>query len=412
MINEPGATPRRTSTIASRIAAAFLVCILLVAGGVGIGYELGKRQKTDQVKADLSVFWQAWGILDKKFYGDTSEEKRVSGAITGMVAGLGDPYTTYFEPAQNRLFLQDLQGEFGGIGAELSVKSGRLVVVSSLPDTPAAKAGLRTNDIIGEIDGEATAEMSFTEAIDRIRGEKGTTVTLTLLREGETVPLSVALVRDTIVVKSVTADSVGANKEYAYIKVNQFGQDTSEAFRDALLAAVADKKVGVIIDMRGNPGGYLNASLAMIGMVLPPTTTRTEENLQKRIGVVERGKNGEKPLRAGTESVLGTTPIVVLVNEGSASASEIFAGAIKDYGRGQVVGEKTFGKGSVQELQDLDNGGSIKVTIAKWFTPLGTGIDGEGIKPDVEVDLPADSTPSTDDAQVRKALEILSSNTP
>lgn len=405
MLNEPGAAPRRTPSVAGRFAAALLVCVLLVTGGMGVGYALGREARSSQEKADLGTFWEAWGILDKKFFGDTSVDKRVNGAIAGMVAGLGDPYTLYLEPKQDQLFRDDLQGSFGGIGAELSVKGGRLVIVAALDNTPASKAGLKANDIISEIDGKPTAEMSFVDAISAIRGEKGSTLTLVIQR-GEEEPREVSLVRDTIVVESVTTDTLGAQKDIAYINVNQFGQDTATSFRAALVAAQGKK--GLIIDLRNNPGGYLNASLQMIGMVLPKATASTEETLRNRVGVVEKGKKGDSTLKAGNDVVADTIPIIVLVNEGSASASEIFAGAMKDYKRATLVGVQTFGKGSVQELQDLENGGSIKVTVAKWFTPLGTGIDGEGIAPDVTVALPADTAASTDDIQVQKALELLS----
>ncbi|HSI20885.1 MAG TPA: S41 family peptidase [Verrucomicrobiae bacterium] len=406
MITSPGPVPRRQHSPASRFAAAVLVCALLVAGGVGVGYVLGQRQSVAAGdKADLGTFWKAWGIIDKKFFGDTSTEKRLEGAISGMVAGLGDPYTTYLEPKQNKVFQEDLQGSFGGIGSELSVKSGQLVIMSVLDDTPSSRAGLRANDVIISIDGAETADMSFVDAIDKIRGDEGSTVKLSIGREGEEKALAIDVIRDVIVVKSVITDKLGTNKDIGYIKVNQFGQDTSQAFRQALVDAKDSK--GVVIDLRNNPGGYLNASLQMIGMVLPQTPTKDDAVLGRRVGVTEKDKDGDKELPAGRDIILDTMPLVILVNEGSASASEIFAGAMKDYARAKVIGVKTFGKGSVQELQELGNGGSIKVTVAKWYTPLGTGIDGTGIEPDMVVELPEDVTASKDDVQVKKALEIL-----
>ena len=406
MITSPGPVPRRQHSPASRFAAAVLVCALLVAGGVGVGYVLGQRQSVAAGdKADLGTFWKAWGIIDKKFFGDTSTEKRLEGAISGMVAGLGDPYTTYLEPKQNKVFQEDLQGSFGGIGSELSVKSGQLVIMSVLDDTPSSRAGLRANDVIISIDGAETADMSFVDAIDKIRGDEGSTVKLSIGREGEEKALAIDVIRDVIVVKSVITDKLGTNKDIGYIKVNQFGQDTSQAFRQALVDAKDSK--GVVIDLRNNPGGYLNASLQMIGMVLPQTPTKGDAVLGRRVGVTEKDRDGDKELPAGRDIILDTMPLVILVNEGSASASEIFAGAMKDYARAKVIGVKTFGKGSVQELQELGNGGSIKVTVAKWYTPLGTGIDGTGIEPDMVVELPEDVTASKDDVQVKKALEIL-----
>jgi carboxyl-terminal processing protease len=374
---------------------------------LGAGYVLGKRQAVGAGKADLTTFWKAWQIIDERFFGDATVEKRTDGAIAGMVGGLGDPYTVYLAPKQDKAFREDLQGSFGGIGAELSVKSGQLVIVSSLDGTPAAQAGLRANDVITEIDGKKTSSLAFADAIDMIRGEKGSELTLTIFRPTEEKPLTIKLIRDIIVVKSVTTDSLLLDKSIAYIKVNQFGQDTADQFRTALQAAGDTAKRGVIIDLRNNPGGYLTAAMAMIGMVIPKDGVWTEQPLKDRVGVIERGKDGEENLKMGSDVILAKTPIVVLVNEGSASASEIFSGAMKDYARAKVIGVKTFGKGSVQELQELGNGGSIKVTVAKWFTPLGTGIDGKGVEPDITVALPDNTPTSKEDIQVQKALELL-----
>jgi carboxyl-terminal processing protease len=409
MIKDPAAVPlRRTPSTAARFAAALLVCILLLGAGAGVGFEIGKRQNPVVAdKADLTNFWKAWNIIDQKFYGDTSADKRVNGAITGMVAGLGDPYTVYLDPTQNKIFTQDLQGSFGGIGAELQAKNGQLVIQSVLDGTPSQTAGLLPGDVILKIDGKDTGKMTFNEAINSIRGDKGSKVVLSIGRAGKDKALDITVTRDVITVQSVKTDSLGKDKSVAYIKVNQFGQDTADAFRTALNQAVADNKKGIIIDLRNNPGGYLNAALDMIGMVLPKTTDKTEQPLVDHIGVTEKGKKGDDQLPASTEAIVPTLPITVLVNAGSASASEIFSGAMKDYARAKVIGVKTFGKGSVQELTDLGNGGSIKVTVAKWFTPLGTGIDGTGIEPDIKVELPADTTDSKDDVQVQKALEIL-----
>lgn len=414
MLKDPAATPspqlpRRGPSTASRFAAALIVCVLLLGGGLGGGYELGKRQQTtaNPDNADLTNFWKAWNIIDTKFYGDTSVDKRIDGAISGMVNGLGDPYTVYMNPQQYKLFSQDLQGSFGGIGAELSVKNSQLVIQSALDDTPASRAGLQPNDVIIKIDGKDTSKLTFVDAVDLIRGDKGTSLVLSIARQGKDKVFDVTLIRDTITVKSVTTDSLGVDKSIAYIKVNEFGQDTADGFRTALTQAVTDNKKGLIIDLRNNPGGYLSAALDMIGMVLPKQTTKTEQPLVDHVGVMEKGKDGTKTESASTEAIEPSIPIVVLVNAGSASASEIFAGAMKDYARATVEGVKTFGKGSVQELQQLANGGSIKVTVAKWFTPLGTGIDGTGIEPDVKVELPADTTASKDDAQIQKALDIL-----
>jgi len=390
-----------------------LAIFVLVGAGVVGGYLLGynarpSNQAATAQKANFSTFWNAWDVISNNFYGDTTDQKRVEGAISGMVSSLGDPYTLYLNPQDDKLFRSDLQGSFSGIGVELVQKDGVLTTEGVLDGSPAQKAGIQPKDVITQIDGAKATDLSFADAVDKIRGEKGTTVTLTIMRSGVTNPLTIPVVRDTITVKSVTTDTLGANKDIAYIKMSQFGDDTTALFKAALQDAANSNKKGIIVDLRNNPGGFLTTAADTIGMVLPATITSDQKNLSDRIAVLERDKNGkETPYRATTAAITPDTPIVILVNGNSASASEIFAGALKDYKRATLVGTKTFGKGSVQNLIKLDNGGSIKVTIAKWFTPLGNGIDKKGIDPDVAAELPTGTTPSTSDAQVQKALEVL-----
>ena len=405
-----------------RVASAVLAgCLLLSAGSYG-GYRYGRygsvlppsdirnatnvRVGSSSEKTNFGLFWQAWNIIDDKFNGDASSGKRLDGAIGGMVAGLGDPYTLYLPPSQNNLFQSQLQGNFGGIGAELNVKNGVLTIVAPLQDSPSAKAGLKAQDVILKIDGQKVEGLPLDDAVNKIRGPKGSSVTLNIARAGTDAPFDVAVQRDTITVKSVKTERIGAAKNVAYIKLNQFGSDTTELFRQALKdTATAD---GIVIDLRDDPGGYLQGAADDIGMLLPATVTSDKQKLVQKVAVVERFRDGkEQNDPAGTESVVPTKPIVVLVNGGSASASEIFSGAMRDYNRAKLVGTKTFGKGSAQEVVPLSNGGAVKVTVAKWFTPLGTGIDGKGLEPDVKVELPKDVSPSSSDVQVAKALEIL-----
>lgn len=363
----------------------------------------------DGEKIDFSLFWKSWNLINKKFYGSIDDSKRLDGAIAGMVQSMGDPYTVYMEPSASQQFKSDLEGVFDGIGAELTVRNSLLTVVSPLEASPAEKAGIKGGDVIVEIDGKKAADMSFGDAIDAIRGQKGTPVTLTIARADTEKPFPVTVSRDTIVVKSVKTSSVGVDNSVAYIKVNQFGDDTTELFKAALQDAKNTGKKGIIVDLRNNGGGYLNAAVDMIGMLIPSKPESSEANLQKRVAVVEKFKGDTQETHAAkTDPILDTLPMAIIVNGGSASASEIFSGALKDYGRATLVGTKTFGKGSVQELQELPNGGSIKVTIAKWFTPLGTGIDGTGIEPDLAVELPEGQEMNTSDIQVSKALEAIS----
>jgi len=397
------------------------VLVLAIAGTSGVGgYYAGRRSvgvapnaalhpdATIGSKVDFSTFWQAWNAIDNNFVGTADNQKRLDGAISGMAASLGDPYTVYMPKSESDQFQSDLQGSFGGIGAELEVKNGLLTVVDALDGTPADKGGIKSGDVIIEIDGKKTDGMNFNDAVAKIRGTVGTKVTLTIGRAGSDQPLKITLTRDTVVVKSVKTDTIGAGKNIAYIKVNQFGADTADLFKQALQDAVSSNKKGAVIDLRNDPGGFLDAAVSMIGMVIPDTVTSDQAHLRSRVAVEEKDKQGHETDTPSTQTAIAPNlPMVVLVNGGSASASEIFSGAMKDYKRATVLGTQTFGKGSVQNLLPLDNGGSIKVTIAKWFTPLGTGIDGKGITPDVITELPADAVMSTTDAQANQAVGLL-----
>lgn len=390
--------------------------IVLFLGAIAASFALGYRQGggadsvnvAESTPSNFGLFWQAWNIVNDDFYGPKDDTKRIDGAIGGMVASLGDPHTVYLPPDQSKMFQDDLDGNFGGIGAVLSVKNGELTVVSALDGTPAQKAGLQGQDVITEIDGKKTGELSFNDAVEKIRGEKGETVKLTIVRSGVADPFVVPIKRDTIVVKSVETSTIGTNNETAYIKVNQFGEDTTGLLKSAFTDAKNSNKKGIVLDLRNNPGGYLESAISTIGMIIPNSPASSEQNLKDRIAVLERDKSGgEQKHKASGEAIIPEMPMVVLVDSGSASASEIVAGALKDYKRATIVGVTTYGKGSVQELHDLSNGGTVKVTVAKWFTPLGVGIDGKGITPDVIVKLPDQVVSSKSDIQVQKALEIL-----
>jgi len=407
---------RHTKINRSVLVGIIILFQLVLLSGVSLtAYEIGFRRGGGAPEADknvnLSNFWQAWDILNQNFYYGTNTAKQVDGAISGMVSGLGDPYTVYLPPSVSNVFTTNLQGSFGGIGAELEIDNGSLTVVAPLAGTPAEKAGLIAGDIITKINGKDVSNMTFDDAIVAIRGTNGTVVTLTIVRKGHTDPFDVPITRDTVTVKSVTTDLIGANKDIAYIKINQFGDDTTDLLKTALQDAATNNRKGIIIDLRNNPGGLLTAAVASIGMVLPQTITSTDADLSQRVAVHEKDRNGGITTQDATAApIVPTIPMVVLVNAGSASASEIFSGAMKDYGRAKLVGDKTFGKGSVQQLEDLSNGGSIKVTIAHWLTPKGTDINGKGIEPDDAVSLPVDQQPTETDAQVQEALKDLGTN--
>ena len=338
---------------------------------------------------DFSTFWQSWDMVKKNYVGKIDEKKMINGAISGMVESVGDPYTTYMSADMNRQFREEISGHFDGVGIEVSLKDEKVTVVTPIDGSPAAKAGLEANDVIAAVDKKPTGGMSIDEVVKLIRGKSGTKVTLAILKKGIGEAKDFILIRGTIEIKSVKWEIKDGN--IGYVKVTQFGDDTNRLFTQAI-TEFKDKKVkGVVVDMRNNPGGLLNVSEDMISLLMKPgVVVKTKDKAGK---IVE-----EKTTR---EPILLDPKMVVLVNEGSASASEIFAGAIQDSKRGILIGAKTFGKGSVQDLTELPNGASIKVTIAKWLTPSGRQIDGKGIEPDIKVA----NTDEKIDAQLNKALE-------
>jgi carboxyl-terminal processing protease len=358
---------------------------------------LGQVKNADTGKpkdVDFSLYWEAWNSFKDKSVYDLDGQKMVYGSIAGMLSSVNDPYTVFFTPEDNKRFKEDFQGEFTGIGVELVMKNNLPTVVAPLSKTPAESAGLKADDVILEVDGQKTSDLGFNEIVDKIRGQKGTKVTLKIARAGKDEPITVEVIRDTIVVKSVEWEFKDNNgKKYAYVKVRQFGDDTDELFSQFVDDAVNNHPDGIIVDLRNNPGGYLESAINLSSYFL-----------DGGVVVKEAGKQGEKEYKVTKKARLNGTKTVVLVNGGSASASEIFAGAMQDRGAATLLGEKTFGKGSVQQLIDLSDGSSIKVTVAKWLTPKGRAINGEGIKPDIAV--PANDDPKIDN-QLQEAVSQL-----
>lgn len=343
---------------------------------------------------DLSSVQEVYRKLRANYDGELDPQKLVDGAKKGLVTATGDPYSVYFTDEEAKQFNDDLAGKFSGIGAEIGTKDGNLIIVTTLDDSPARKAGLQTNDIIGKVNEDETTGWSVDQAVSKIRGEKGTTVKLTILRGQDVKEFSI--VRDNIVNPSVkheiTADNLG------YLRISRFAEDT-EKLSAAAAQEFKDKGVkGVILDLRGNGGGYIGAAQQVSGLWLDSG----KEVVQERTG----GKV-QDTLKANGNNVLKGVPTVVLIDGGSASASEIVAGALSDHKAAQLVGTKTYGKGSVQQLLELPLGGQLKVTIAKWYTPSGKNIDKEGINADVEVKPTDEQIAANDDIQKAKAIELL-----
>ncbi len=330
-----------------------------------------------QDKADLSVFWTVWQLLEDTYVDEESLNKTtmVYGAIKGMVGAIDDPYTVYMDPDETLEFDRNLNGQLEGIGAELTVRDQSLVVVTPLKNSPAEQAGLKPGDIVYKIDGELAAEMTLFDAIMNIRGEKGSQVVLTIIREDIDQPFEVSITRDTVNIESVYLEEV---EEGLYLlSVYQFNDNTPTAFMEKILEVKNADAKGLILDLRNNGGGYLEISVDVLSEFLEGTV--------EAVTIKRRNEKDNETLYVSGKPNLPEIPMVVLINEGSASAAEIVAGALQDYKRAVVMGEKSFGKGSVQEVDKLADGSSVRLTIAKWFTPNGNNIDYTGITPDIEV---------------------------
>jgi carboxyl-terminal processing protease len=370
----------------------FLLSVGVLAGF--IGQKIYVTRSASSTATNTQQLLEIGSILQDSFDGDLDEAKQAEGALRGYVASLGDPYTVYLNTEEAKELSDDLAGQLSGIGVEVGIKNDRLTVIAPIDETPAAEAGMRAGDVIAAIDGQDSSELTLDEAVTRIRGEKGTTVKLMLVRSGEE-PKELTITRDTITVSSVKYEIKGS--DVGYIRVRRFGDDTDAAIRQAAADLAGQGINRIVLDLRDNPGGYLNSAVSV-----------ASEFLADGVVVVEKGRHVDSnELVANPGGNLTKTKLVILINEGSASASEITAGALKDHGRATLVGEKTYGKGSVQEVKPLANGAQLKVTVANWYTPNGVNISKEGIKPDVEVKYTTDDANANRDPQLDKALEVV-----
>ncbi len=364
---------------------------------------------------DFSTFWNVWDKLESNYYDKTKldPQKMLNGAITGMTESLGDPYTMFLAPTQNTNFKNGLAGQFSGIGAELGTKEKQIIVIAPLDESPAQRAGLKPGDMILKVDGEPTSNWTLPFTVDKIRGPKGTNVTLTILHKNSQKPQDIKIVRDTITVKSVTGwiknvkdieginISENQNNKIAYIRLSQFGDSTNNDWINIIgkfnLQMQSESDIeGLIIDLRNNPGGYLSDAVYISSEFLKQGTP---------VVMQETGLGVKTTLSVTRRGLMYEIPLVVLINKGSASASEIVSGALRDNKRAILIGETSFGKGTIQEAQDLGNGAGLHVTIAKWLTPNGTWVNGTGLKPDIEVIF--DEKDPSRDIQLEKAVDHL-----
>ena len=356
-----------------------------------------------QINADFSMFWVVWDKLAREYVDKKALDpaKMVQGAISGMVSALGDPYTVYLPPILNKETKADLAGEFEGVGIQLGYKENILAVIAPLPGTPAEKAGVRPGDLILHIKDDQknidqnTDKMSISQAVAMIRGPKNTTVQLTLAREGTKEPIKVDLIRETIINKSVTLKIIENNSQkVAHLNLNQFGDRTQNEWQEVI------SQIGnlpIVFDLRNNPGGYLEGAVYIASEFIPAGKTVVTQ---------VDGVGNKQDLKSDRTGRLLKNKMVVLVNEGSASAAEILSGALQDYKRAKIIGVKSFGKGSVQMPQDFSDGSGIHITVARWLRPSGGWIDKKGIIPDVEVKAEKIDQDQVD-VQLQKAIQIV-----
>jgi len=390
----PSPTPiKPVKTVGVSIAVCIFVSMLV---GV-VGFAVGTRYQSlgsGRAGLDFSELNDIYATLSGRFDGKLDRAKLLQGAAVGMVSAVDDPYTVYLTADDARALTDDLSGSFEGIGIEIGRDSeGRLEIVSVLDDSPALEAGLRAQDGIAGINGENTLNWTPDKAVDQIRGPAGSTVKLTIIRGGVTQEFSITRARITNPsVRSEIIDDIG------YIRISRFGDDTASLTEQAASQFKESGVKGVILDLRGNGGGYVNVAQAVASLWLKPGMVVVQE---------KRGDKVLDTLKASGDPTLLNMPTVVLIDGGSASASEIVAGALRDNGAAKLIGEKSYGKGSVQELLTLHSGAGLKITVAKWYTPKGTNINGDGLKPDIEVPLTAEQFNAGDDTQRARAVEIL-----
>lgn len=365
-----------------------------------LGKVTGKYDKVNGKWAqnvDFSLYFEVWEMIKNDYVNkdDFSEKKMFYGSLEGMVASLGDPYTEFMDPQENKEFNEDMSGTFEGIGAEIGIRDEVLTIISPIDGTPAQKAGLMPGDKVLEINGESTQDMNIDEAVSKIRGAKGTEVVLDIFRAGEEDTQEVKIIRDTIVIRSVTYKAL--EDDIFLIKISSFNGDTENLFSLAVKEISTLKPKGIIIDLRNNPGGYLETSVALLG-----------EWINGETAVIEGfGDGRQMNYRANGLNRLEGYPTVILINAGSASASEILTGALQHYKKATIIGEKSYGKGSVQMIKGLKDGSALKVTMAEWLTPGGKNINKEGITPDVTVELTYEDYKNNRDPQLEKAIELL-----
>ncbi len=393
------------------------VLLSVIIAGIlfATGFYVGKKESLDGMPAkflnatstesvDMEAFWKTWQILDEKFTpassttAPISNENKIWGSIEGLASSYKDPYTVFFPPVESKVFEEEISGSFGGVGMEIGTQDGMLTIIAPLKGTPAAVAGVLAGDKIISIGDVSAIKMSTDEAIKLIRGKPGTSVVVTFGRKGVKEPIVKTLVRANIEIPTISTKLLPEN--VFVIELYSFSAISPNLFRGALREFVESGSDKLVLDLRNNPGGYLEAALDMASWFLPTGKLVVTEDFG--------GKKENKEYRSkGYDVFTDKLKFVILTNEGSASASEILAGALKEYNKATLIGEKTFGKGSVQELVSVTSDTSLKVTVAHWLTPLGNSISSGGLAPNIEVKLTPENTKNGRDPILEKAIEYL-----
>ncbi|PIR72713.1 MAG: hypothetical protein COU42_00065 [Candidatus Nealsonbacteria bacterium CG10_big_fil_rev_8_21_14_0_10_36_24] len=381
----------------------FIFLIISLGFGFLFGFLVGKSSVVCPIcppeNVDFSILWETWKKLEENYVAPKAldAQKMIYGAVSGMIKSLEDPYTIFFNPEEAKTFLEDVSGRFEGVGMEIGIKKGQLQVIAPLEETPAQKAGLRAGDKILKIDDNSTVDLSTEKAVSLIRGPKGTKVTLTILRENWQEPKDFIIFRDIINVPSLKWELKDEN--IIYIKLYHFSEKVDWDFKEAAYEILNSPAKKIILDLRNNPGGYLERAQDIAGWFLEKGQIVVIEDFgEKKEQIIYRSEGNSK---------FSNYPLVILINQGSASAAEILASALRDNRGIKIIGETSFGKGSVQQLENLKDGSSLKITVANWLTPKGDLITDKGLEPDIKVEMTEEDYEQDKDPQLDKALEII-----
>lgn len=391
------------------ISIAIAGIVIAVSFGIGAWYGYANRPAVEKVlnvinreprpqfaEVDFDLFWDVWTRLEEKFVDKEKidREKLVFGAIQGLVRSLEDPYTEFLPPQETKQFKEDIQGSFDGIGAEIGIRKSVLTIIAPLKDSPAEKAGIKAGDKIIKIDDTVTSDLSLNEAVRLIRGPKGTEVRLAIFRDSFDTTKEFKIIRDTIKIPIITTEK--KSDGIFVLKLHHFTENAAFEFRKAVQEFYLSGSKKLVLDLRNNPGGFLAVAVDIASWFLPVGEVIARERF---------ADGSEEIYRSQGYRFMETVPVVVVINGGSASASEILAGALRDIRGAKLIGTKTFGKGSVQELENLPRNSSLKITIAKWLTPKGEEINGTGLKPDIEVEIP-EGNDAESDVILERAVEV------